>query len=115
MSVILKGCQPKTCSAACVSGTDLCLSSRELVAAGEALFGAHWREELAERLGVTRRYVLEVENNRITAPAAWRAELIALAQNLALQALETASNLLWGEESAAADAAAGTPQSQRYV
>lgn len=67
--------------------------------AGQALFGAGWRTELARALGVTEGEVARAELGVSRSPPEWRAKLIALAQDSALRALETASNLLcFGED-----------------
>lgn len=71
------------------------LAPDELAAAGHALFGAGWRRELARALRVSEAEIIRVERGRTAAPEAWRAELIALAQDMALRALKTASDLLW--------------------
>lgn len=71
------------------------LAPDELAAAGQALFGAGWRGELARALHVSEAEILRVESGRVAAPENWRPELVALAQDMALRALETASNLLW--------------------
>lgn len=70
------------------------LSPYELAAAGQALFGAGWRNEIARVLGVSEGEVTRVELGLLIAPADWRAKLIARAQDNALRAMETASNLL---------------------
>lgn len=89
------------------------LSGRELASAGRALFGARWREELATVLGCSERFIADIEKGLATAPRAWRGLVIALAQDAALRALETASNLLIGE----ADAKLAKPAAPeaRYV
>ncbi len=90
------------------------LSGRELASAGRALFGVRWREELASVLGCSERFVADVEKGLVTAPGRWRAQVIGLAQDAALRALETASNLLISE----ADAKIATPSAPteaRYV
>lgn len=86
------------------------LSSDELASAGEALFGARWRAELAAALGVSEGEVTRVEMGICEPPQEWRARLIALAQNYALRALETASNLICVEELRSAPAAIETPR-----
>jgi len=74
------------------------LSPRKLIAAGEALFGASWRRPLARALGVPEAEVRAVERGTHAAPEAWRVALIALAQDAALRAMQTASELLWRED-----------------
>jgi len=81
------------------------LSGRELASAGRALFGGRWREEIASVLGCSEAFVADVEKGHVKAPAVWRALVIGIAQDAALRALETASNLLMGE----ADAKIATP------
>lgn len=71
------------------------LTPDELASAGQALFGAGWRGELARAFGVSETDIARVEAGRTEAPPTWRAELVALAQDMALRALETASTLLW--------------------
>lgn len=73
------------------------LTPDELVEAGRALFGPSWRPELARVLDVSEGDVAEVEFGITVAPSEWRARVIAQAQEVAFQALQTANNLLWGE------------------
>jgi len=73
------------------------LAPHDLAAAGQALFGAGWRAETARALGVSEREIARAELGLMTPPAEWRAKLIGLAQDQALRALETASNLLCPE------------------
>lgn len=73
------------------------LTPQELAATGRALYGAGWRAELARAFGVVEAEIVGVESGRRPAPAEWRAKLIALAQDVALRALEAANNLLWRE------------------
>jgi hypothetical protein len=89
------------------------LSGRELAGAGRALFGVRWREELAAVLGCAESFVADVEKGVVQAPATWRGLIIALAQDTALRALETASNLLLSEADARLPAPAA-PEA-RYV
>lgn len=71
------------------------LTSAELAEAGQALFGAHWRMELARAFGLEEDgLVRAVEDGKVAAPADWRARLVMLAQEAALRALDTASSLL---------------------
>jgi hypothetical protein len=88
------------------------LTPQELAAAGQALYGAAWRAELARALEASETDIVMVESGRVEAPAEWRAKLIALAQDLALRALEMASNLLWrdGEDAPEELALACEPQ-----
>jgi hypothetical protein len=81
------------------------LNGRELASAGRALFGVRWREELASVLGCSERFIADIEKGQAIAPSAWRAQVIGLAQDVAVRAMETASNLLMGE----ADAKIATP------
>lgn len=71
------------------------LTPQELQAVGQALYGAAWRAELAHALGVAEVDVVMIEAGRMAAPAAWRGKLVALAQDMALRALDVASTLLW--------------------
>jgi hypothetical protein len=48
---------------------------------------------------VTEAEIVAVESGRATAPHCWRDQLIAVAQDTALRALEAANNLLWREAS----------------
>ena len=80
------------------------LSAQELAASGHALYGAGWRATLAQALSVKESEIVAVESGQAPAPAEWRAQLISLAQELALRALEAANNLLW-QESRVQDAA----------
>lgn len=74
------------------------LTAEELAQTGEALFGAHWREELARGFGLTDdRAIRAVEAGRMEAPLEWRARLIAIAQDVALRAMDLAATLLWRE------------------
>lgn len=52
---------------------------------------------MARALGVIESDVAEVEFGLVIAPCAWREQLIARAQDVALQALSIANNLLWRE------------------
>lgn len=75
------------------------LEPEELVCAGRALYGAHWRTELAAALGLADDTMIRaVETGVIRGPGAWRARLIALAQEAALRAMDTANALLCREE-----------------
>ena len=72
------------------------LSAAELTEAGQALFGPHWRQEMALALGLDDDALIgEVESGRLPAPPEWRAQLVAIAQDCALRAMEVASTLLW--------------------
>src|SRR5262245_46191114 len=73
------------------------LTPQELAAAGQALFGAGWRSAFAHALGVTETEIVMVETGCTPAPESWRAKVVALAQDMALRALDAASNLLWRE------------------
>jgi len=75
------------------------LTPQELTIAGEALYGPGWRRELARAFGASEVYLHSVESGCSPAPTHWRAVLVGLAQDMALRALETASNLLSREES----------------
>jgi hypothetical protein len=71
------------------------LTAAELADAGQALFGVHWRGELARALGLADDSLIRaVESGRMEAPAEWRARLIAIAQDAALRAMDAASALL---------------------
>ncbi len=74
------------------------LTPLELTAAGQALYGADWRRALAAALETSEADIAMVESGRCAAPEDWRAKLIALAQDMALRALEAASTLLWRDE-----------------
>ena len=77
-------------------GTFPVLTAAELAEAGEGLFGADWRAAMAHAFGLRDDALIRaVESGRQEAPAEWRAHLIALAQDVALRAMETASALLW--------------------
>lgn len=83
------------------------LTRVELAEAGQALFGAHWRAELARAFGLADETLIRaVEAGRAPAPAGWRAQLIVLAQDKALRAMEIAGSLLspeldrWAEQAA---------------
>jgi len=78
-------------------GTYPRLTPQELAAAGQALYGAGWRNALAHALEVTETDIIMVETGRAPAPEGWRAEVVALAQDMALRALDAASTLLWRE------------------
>lgn len=94
----LKAFQPYTWSNVHVQDTKLpLLTPQELGATGRALFGAGWRAELACTFSVAEEEIVRVESGRAPAPREWRAQLIALAQDVALRALEAANNLLWRE------------------
>lgn len=74
------------------------LTAEELVRTGQALFGAHWRSELARLLANGDEALIRaVEAGRHVAPQEWRALLIAASQDAALRAMEAASALLWTE------------------
>lgn len=74
------------------------LTSEELARSGVALFGANWRAEMAGALGLSDDTLIRaVEKGRLAAPSDWRARLIAIAQDVALNAMETAGALLWFE------------------
>ncbi len=75
------------------------LTAEELVRTGEALFGAHWRSELARLLANGDEALLRaVEAGRQAAPQDWRALLIAASQDVALRAMDAASALLSTDE-----------------
>jgi hypothetical protein len=71
------------------------LTPQELRAAGQALYGAAWRDRMAHVLGVATSEVFNVEAGVTPAPSEWRARLIEHAQSVAVRALDTASELLW--------------------
>jgi hypothetical protein len=73
------------------------LTPLELVAAGQALFGLHWRGEMARRLGVTEAEIRLIEKGVMAVPPAWRARLIGLAQDVSLRAMQIAAELMWDE------------------
>lgn len=73
------------------------LTPLELAAAGQALFGAHWRGELARRLGVTEAEVRLIERGMMAVPPSWRSRLIGLAQDVSLRAMQIAAELMWDE------------------
>jgi hypothetical protein len=85
------------------------LTPRELAAAGHALYGAGWRNALAHALNSTESEIVMVETGCMPAPENWRALVVALAQDMALRALDAASNLLWRE----ADGDAAPPEPAR--
>jgi hypothetical protein len=96
-------------------GSDfLSLSPYELTSAGQALFGASWRRDVARVLGVSEGEITRAELGLLTAPADWREKLIGLAQDSALRALETASNLLC-PETQAPPSTPGVSQARRYA
>ena len=71
------------------------LTAKELAAAGQALYGANWRMELARVFGLEDEALLRaVEAGRMEAPPDWRAHLIALAQDQAVRAMAVANALL---------------------
>ena len=76
------------------------LLPHELAKTGQALYGPGWRTSLAHAFGVAEAEIVAVECGQAEAPEEWRAQLIALAQDLALRALEAANNLLWRDVSA---------------
>jgi hypothetical protein len=88
------------------------LTPQDLAAVGQALYGAAWRAELARALEASEKDIVMVESGRVEAPAEWRAKLIALAQDLALRALEAANNLLWREGDGADEGAARASEPQ---
>lgn len=71
------------------------LTSQELTETGQSLYGSDWRSALARAFAVTEAEIAAVESGNTVAPEQWRAQLIALAQDMALRALEAANNLLW--------------------
>lgn len=73
------------------------LTPLELAAAGQALFGVHWRGEMARRLGVTEAEIRLIEKGMVAVPPEWRARLIALAQDVSLRAMQIAAELMWDE------------------
>lgn len=92
------------------------LTSAELVRAGEALYGAHWRAELARAFGLADEAPIRaVEAGRVNAPLTWRAQLIALAQDAALRAMDVAGSLLWQEAASASDASAKAAPQPAYA
>jgi hypothetical protein len=76
------------------------LTPQELATTGQALFGSGWRAALAHAFGVSQAEITAVESGKKAAPEHWRAQLIALAQSMALRALDAANNLIWREEAA---------------
>lgn len=76
------------------------LLPHELAMTGQALYGPGWRTLLAQAFGVTEAEIVAVEGGQAAAPEAWRAQLIGVAQDIALRALEAANNLLWREVAA---------------
>jgi len=93
------------------------MTPQELAAAGQALYGASWRRPMAKALGASEKEIALVESGQTPAPAGWRAQLVALAQDMALRALEAASNLLWrdADPAAAGDPDPSYPPRARYV
>lgn len=82
----------------CVFATDFhLLTPRELAKTGQSLFGAGWRAAFAQAFAVEEADIVAVESGRMPAPEEWRPQLIALAQDMALRALEAANELLWRE------------------
>lgn len=75
------------------------LTARELTKTGQALLGPGWREALAHLFGVTEADIIAVERGKTPAPAIWRAQLVAFAQDTALRALGAANDLLWRDAS----------------
>ncbi len=71
------------------------LTSQELTTTGQSLYGADWRAALARAFAVSEADIILVESGQALAPEEWRAQIIALAQDMALRALEAANNLLW--------------------
>lgn len=71
------------------------LSPQELARTGQALYGPGWRAALAHAFAVTEAEIVAVESGREIAPEEWRAQLIGLAQDMALRALQAANDLLW--------------------
>jgi hypothetical protein len=92
------------------------LTPQELAAAGEALYGAGWRAQLADAFGVPELDIVRVERGQAAAPRDWRARLVMLAQDAALRALDAASTLLWRECGAELEREAATgPRQVRYI
>ena len=85
------------------------LTPQELAKTGQAVFGPCWRAALAHAFGVNEAAIVLVESGSAEAPAEWRPQLIALAQDMALRSLEAANNLLWR------DVAEEAPQQPRYA
>jgi len=85
------------------------LTPLQLAEAGEALFGRGWRAALAHAFGVTETDIVTVEAGQVAAPAEWRAKLVAVAQDIALRAMDTAGSLLWFEDESGVDASAPPP------
>lgn len=71
------------------------LSPSELARTGQALYGTSWRSALAHAFAVTEAEIVAVESGQMSAPEDWRPQLIGLAQDMALRALEAANHLLW--------------------
>lgn len=92
------------------------LTPQELARAGQALYGAAWRAQLARAFGVEEADIIMVASGGAAAPSEWRAKLVALAQDMALRALEAASNLMWREDaSAPAQEPLYAPQPPRFA
>lgn len=93
---MLKAPKPRLCFDRCVFDADYSpLTPQELAATGQALYGPGWRAALAHAFAVTEAEIVAVESGQAPAPEEWRVQLIGLAQELALRALEAANNLLW--------------------
>jgi hypothetical protein len=81
------------------------LTAVDVANAGRALYGADWRTQLALALDLPdASLVYAVEAGTIEVPDGWRMRLIAVAQDMALRAMSTASALLCGEVDEHADA-----------
>ncbi|ANP46363.1 hypothetical protein [Candidatus Viadribacter manganicus] len=91
------------------------LAPHELAQTGQALFGAGWRAALAHAIGVKEAEIVSVESGNAAAPSEWRAQLIALAQDMALRSLEVANNLLWRDLPEEAPQELYAPQAPRYA
>lgn len=70
------------------------ITPQELAAAGMALYGHDWRTALLPILNATETELAMVECGHTSAPHAWRAILVQVAQEVAYRALEAANTLL---------------------
>lgn len=92
------------------------LTGEELAQTGRALFGGNWRAEMARALDLADDALIRaVEAGRATAPAEWRARLIAVAQDVALRAMATAGALLGLDEAEHDESAAAQENHPRLV
>ncbi|MBC7768882.1 MAG: hypothetical protein H7124_08840 [Phycisphaerales bacterium] len=70
---------------------------------------------MAAALGVDERDVAMAEIGTYAPPAEWRAKLIALAQETAHRALQTAGNLLWRDDECAVAGFSTGPTLPRFI